>query len=52
MSHYLKYYSDFKDRDNNSLRLEIYTTNTNGTASEVKLLSDAMSIEYSADSIF
>lgn len=51
MSHYLKYYSDFKDRDNNSLRLEIYT-NTNGTASEVKLLSDAMSIEYSADSIF
>ena len=46
----MTYYSDFKDLDNNSLRLEIQTSGSGST--EVKLLSDAMTIEYSGESIF
>lgn len=47
----MTYYSDFKDIDNNSMRLEI-TTSGSGSNTEVKLLSDAMTIEYSGESIF
>ena len=47
----MTYYSDFKDIDNNSMRLEI-TTSASGSNTEVKLLSDAMTIEYSGESVF
>ena len=49
----LRYYADFKDNDNNSLRLEIYIdSNAAVTSEEIKLLSDAITIEYSAESLF
>ena len=40
MNYYLTYYSDYYDRKNNHIRLEIYTTN-NGLSEEVLLTSDA-----------
>ena len=49
----LRYYSDFKDKDNNSLRLEIYIdSSTAVTSEEIKLLYDAITIEYSADNLY
>ena len=49
----LRYYSDFKDNDDNSVRLEIYIdSSTAVTSEEIKLLSDAITIEYSAESLF
>lgn len=49
----LRYYSDFKDNDNNSLRLEIYIDRSTAvTSEEIKLLSDAITIEYSAENLF
>lgn len=51
MNYYLTYYSDYYDRKNNHIRLEIYTTN-NGLSEEVLLTSDAITVEYSQDTIF
>lgn len=50
----MAYISEFKDRNNNSIKLEITTpTNTSETTDvEVLTLADAMSIEYSGESIF
>jgi len=50
----MAYISEFKDRNNNSIKLEITTpTNTSETEDvEVLTLADAMSIEYSGESIF
>ena len=49
----LRYYADFKDNDNNSLRLEIYIESSAAvTSEEIKLLSDAITIEYSEESLF
>jgi len=44
------YYADFKDLDNNNIKLEIYkNTDNNVTASELILDSDAISIDYQGD---
>ena len=51
MNYYLKYYSEYYDRKNNNIRIEIYTT-TSGQSEEVLLSSDAITVEYSQDSIF
>ena len=52
MNYYLKYYSNFKDRDNNSIRIEIYTSTNTGASEEVLMPADTVTIEYTADSIF
>lgn len=49
----LKYYSDFKDINDNSIRTEIYIDTDNILQSEELLLSsDAVNIEYTADDLF
>ena len=50
----MAYISEFKDRNNNSIKVQIETpTNTSETEDvEVLTLADAMSIEYSGESIF
>ena len=50
----MAYISNFKDRNNNTVKLEIITpTNTAQTTDvEVLTLADAMTVEYSGESIF
>ena len=50
----MAYISQFKDRNDNTIRLQIETlTNTSASADvEVLTLADAMTIEYSGESIF
>ncbi len=51
--YYLTYFADFKDNDNNSLRLDIYTQISSVTASEIKLThDDSITISYSTESVF
>ena len=47
----MKYYSDFKDINDNAIRVEIYTTDS---AEPVSLLlaADAVNIEYTSDNIY
>ncbi|WP_321426407.1 hypothetical protein [uncultured Bacteroides sp.] len=49
----LRYYSTFKDINNNTIRLEIYKDSEETvTAEELILSADAVSIEYSSDDLF
>lgn len=51
MNYYLKYYSDFKDRDNNIMRIEIYTS-SEYNPEEVMVSTESMTIDYTAESLF
>lgn len=52
MNYQLIYYSDFKDIEDNDIRVEIYKDGSEREAEELTLSTPAVTIDYMADSIF